>query len=211
MFKSVFCLADNQEHAQRIVDRLLNVGFDNDAISVLMANTSERGTEFVEHDVVVERNFEVEREVDAGTFHKRGKPLMKGRKGVISNATKSPEGATTGAVAGGIIGGSLGLLAGIGALAIPGLGPFIAAGPLMAALAGSGVGGSLGLVVGALVGLGIPEYEAKKYEVGLQSGDVLICVHAADSDEVDRAKEVFHNEGAHAISTSKEKVKSGRK
>src|SRR6478735_5673014 len=92
--------------------------------------------------------------------------------------TKAPEGATAGAGTGAVIGGALGWLAGIGALAIPGLGPFIAAGPIMAALAGVGVGGAVGGVTGALIGLGIPEYEAKRYEGRLQKGGILLSVHS---------------------------------
>jgi tetrahydromethanopterin S-methyltransferase subunit C len=91
--------------------------------------------------------------------------------------TKAPEGTTTGVAAGGTIGGTLGLLAGIGALAIPGVGPFIAAGPIMGALAGLGVGGAVGGLVGALVGMGMPEYEAKRYEGRIKAGGVLLSVH----------------------------------
>jgi hypothetical protein len=117
-------------------------------------------------------------------------------------ATKAPEGATTGATTGGVTGGVLGLLAGIGALAIPGVGPFIAAGPIMAALSGAAIGAGTGGIVGALVGLGIPEIEAKRYEGKLKSGNYLIAVHAADGDQKDRAKEIFKNAGAEDISTS---------
>src|SRR5206468_4762230 len=92
--------------------------------------------------------------------------------------TKAPEGATTGAGTGAVVGGALGWLAGIGALAIPGLGPFIAAGPIMAALAGAGVGGTVGGVTGALIGLGIPEYEAKRYEGRITKGGILLSVHS---------------------------------
>ena len=95
--------------------------------------------------------------------------------------TKAPEGTTTGVTAGGIIGGTLGVLAGIGTLAIPGLGPFIAAGPIMAGLAGLGVGGAVGGIVGSLIGMGIPEYEAKRYEGRLKSGGVLLSVHCDTS------------------------------
>lgn len=119
--------------------------------------------------------------------------------------TKAPEGTTTGAVTGGTIGGTLGLLAGIGALAIPGLGPFIAAGPIMAALAGVGVGGTVGGLVGALVGMGIPEYEAKRYEGRVKDGGVLLSVHCATSEEVTRAKEILKRTGADDISSSGEK------
>src|SRR6476619_4469691 len=117
-------------------------------------------------------------------------------------ATKAPEGATTGAATGGVTGGVLGLLAGIGALAIPGVGPFIAAGPIMAALSGAAIGATTGGVVGGLIGLGIPEIEAKRYEGKLKSGNYLIAVHAGDGEEVDHAKEVFKNAGAEDICTS---------
>lgn len=117
-------------------------------------------------------------------------------------ATKAPEGATTGAVTGGVTGGVLGLLAGIGALAIPGVGPFIAAGPIMAALGGSAIGATTGGVVGGLIGMGIPEIEAKRYEDKLKSGNYLIAVHAHDGDQTDRAKEIFKAAGAEDITTS---------
>ena len=119
--------------------------------------------------------------------------------------TKAPEGTTTGVTAGGIVGGTLGLLAGIGALAIPGLGPFIAAGPIMGALAGLGVGGAVGGLIGALVGMGIPEYEAKRYEGRLKEGGVLLSVHCMDSDEVSRAKELLKQTGAEDIASTGEK------
>ena len=107
-------------------------------------------------------------------------------------ATKAPEGAAAGVTTGGVIGGTLGLLAGVGLLAIPGLGPFIAAGPIMAGLAGLGVGGAVGGVTGALVGMGIPEFEAKRYEGRLQKGGILLSVHCDTSDEIKRAKEVMN-------------------
>ena len=118
--------------------------------------------------------------------------------------TKAPEGTTTGATTGGVIGGTLGLLAGIGALAIPGVGPFIAAGPIMAALAGVGVGGTVGGLVGALVGMGIPEYEAKRYEAFVNQGKCLVAVHADDSDWAKRAKEVLDRAGAFDVDTKSE-------
>ena len=113
--------------------------------------------------------------------------------------TKAPEGATTGGVAGGVLGGALGWLVGIGALAIPGVGPFIAAGPIMAALGGAAVGGAVGGIAGALIGLGIPEYEAKRYEGKIRSGNVLISVHTEDGDEVKRVKEIFKRYNAEDI------------
>lgn len=118
--------------------------------------------------------------------------------------TKAPEGTTTGATTGGVIGGTLGLLAGIGALAIPGVGPFIAAGPIMAALAGVGVGGTVGGLVGALVGMGIPEYEAKRYEGHIKDGGVLLSAHCDTSEEISRAKKILEQTGARDISSTGE-------
>lgn len=122
--------------------------------------------------------------------------------------TKVPEGATTGVTAGGVIGGTLGLLAGIGSLAIPGVGPFIAAGPIMGALAGLGVGGTVGGLIGALVGLGMPEYEAKRYEGRVKDGGVLLSVHCHDSHDVSRAKDLLKETGADDIASAAEKVAS---
>jgi len=118
--------------------------------------------------------------------------------------TKAPEGATTGAGTGAVVGGTLGLLAGIGALAIPGLGPFIAAGPIMGALAGVGTGGVVGGLIGALIGMGIPEYEAKRYEGLVKQGRILLSVHCDNSDWVKRAKSVLERTGAEDISSSGE-------
>ncbi len=122
--------------------------------------------------------------------------------------TKAPEGTTTGATAGGAIGGTLGLLAGIGALAIPGLGPFIAAGPIMGALAGLGAGAATGGIIGALVGMGIPEYEAKRYEGHLKDGGVLLSVHCDDSDWVGKAKDILQRAGAQDVASAGEKAVS---
>lgn len=116
--------------------------------------------------------------------------------------TKAPEGAVTGAAAGGVLGGTLGLLAGIGALAIPGVGPFIAAGPLLAALSGAAAGATVGGITGGLVGLGIPELEAKRYENRIVEGNMLISVLAETGDEVRRAKDVLEKAGAEDISVT---------
>src|SRR6202044_2027379 len=154
---AVFGIYQNEKQAERTVDDLLEAGFLNDDISVLLPDN--KGTKDFAHD----------------------------------KSTKAPEGATAGVTTGGVIGGTLGLLAGIGALAIPGVGPFIAAGPIMAALAGVGVGGAVGGFTGALIGLGIPEYEAKRYEGRLQKGAILLSVHCDTSDEIKRAKEIMKN------------------
>ena len=122
----------------------------------------------------------------------------------IRKETKAPEGATTGAETGAVIGGGLGWLVGIGALAIPGVGPFIAAGPIVAALAGVGVGGAVGGIAGALVGLGIPEYEAKRYEGRVRQGGILLSVHSDNSEWTKRAKEILEHTGAQDISSTGE-------
>jgi hypothetical protein len=118
--------------------------------------------------------------------------------------TKAPEGAATGATSGAVIGGGLGWLAGIGALAIPGLGPFIAAGPIMAALAGAGAGGVVGGLTGALVGMGIPEYEAKRYEGRIKDGGILLSVHSDNSEWTKKAKQILERTGAQDISSTGE-------
>jgi len=114
--------------------------------------------------------------------------------------TKAPEGAAAGAGTGGILGGGLGWLVGIGSLAIPGVGPFIAAGPIMAALGGAALGAAVGGLTGALVGMGIPEYEAKQYEGKIRKGNILLSVHTDSGEEVTRAKEIFKRDGAQDIS-----------
>lgn len=122
--------------------------------------------------------------------------------------TKAPEGTTAGVLGGGTLGGTLGLLAGLGALAIPGVGPLIAAGPIMGALAGLGIGGAVGGLVGALVGLGIPEYEAKRYEGRVNDGGILVSVHCESSEEISRAKDVLKAAGGEDIASSGEKAVS---
>jgi hypothetical protein len=132
-------------------------------------------------------------------------PENLGSKEIATNkATKAPEGATTGASTGAVVGGALGWLAGIGALAIPGVGPFIAAGPIVAALAGLGVGGAVGGFTGALVGLGIPEYEAKRYEGRIKKGGILVSVHCDTSDEITAAKKIMEQTGAEDVSSTSE-------
>jgi hypothetical protein len=121
-------------------------------------------------------------------------------------STKAPEGAATGAGSGAILGGALGLLAGIGALAIPGVGPLIAAGPIMAALAGVGVGGAVGGFTGALIGLGIPEYEAKRYEGHVKKGGILLSVHCDTSVDIKRAKDIMKITGGKDISSTGESL-----
>jgi len=165
---AVYGLYQTRSHVENAVDTLLENGFRNEDISVLMPEN--QGTK----DFAAEKN------------------------------TKAPEGATAGAGTGAVVGGTLGLLAGIGALAIPGLGPFIAAGPIMGALAGAGTGGVVGGVIGALVGMGIPEFEAKRYEGMIREGKILLSVHCDNSDWVKRAKEILERTGGKDVSSAGE-------
>ena len=126
----------------------------------------------------------------------------------VEKETKAPEGAATGAGTGAVVGGALGWLVGIGLLAIPGVGPFIAAGPIMAALAGAGAGGLAGGIAGALIGMGIPEYEAKRYEGRINKGGILLSVHTDDSDWKNRGKEILEHTGAEDIGSRKESGES---
>lgn len=119
-------------------------------------------------------------------------------------STKAPEGATAGVTTGGVVGGALGWLIGIGTLAIPGVGPFIAAGPIMAALSGVAIGATVGGIAGALIGMGIPEYEAKRYEGKIREGGILISVTASDNESIAEIKDVFESWGAFDISTANE-------
>jgi hypothetical protein len=169
MASSVFCLADSEDQAARIVTDLQASGFSNNDISVLF------------HDKIGTRDF-------AHEHH-----------------TKAPEGASVGAGTGGVLGGVVGLLAGIGSLAIPGVGPLIAAGPIMATLGGAAVGAAVGGLTGALVGLGIPEFEAKVYEGKIRSGNILIACHTRTSDDVKRAKDIFQACGATDVTTGGER------
>jgi len=122
----------------------------------------------------------------------------------IKKDTKAPEGTAAGATTGAVVGGTLGWLAGIGALAIPGVGPLIAAGPIVAALTGVGVGGAIGGIAGALIGMGIPEYEAKRYEGRVKEGGILLSVHADDSNWTKKAKDILERTGATDVASTGE-------
>lgn len=193
--KAVFGLAKSDEHATRIINRLQDAGFNTECLSVVVFDRDSRLTR---------KTVTGELETNPEYFSK-STPVRQ-KRGTLSHEkhTKAPEGATTGAVTGGIIGGAIGLLAGLGAIAIPGLGALVAAGPILAALSGSAVGGGVGLLVGALAGLGIPEFEAKKYVDSLKAGHILICVDAANSKELSRAKEILEQEHAEDVSVVRE-------
>jgi hypothetical protein len=168
MKKAVFCIAQNVDQAEVIVDRLKLANFSNNDISVLFPDKS--GTQDFAHE----------------------------------KHTKSPEGAAIGGATGLGVGAILGWLAGIGSLAIPGVGPLIAAGPIMGALSGAAVGAATGGLTGSLIGLGIPEYEAKRYEGKIKGGNALISVHTESSEALDRAKSIFEQAHAEDISSTAE-------
>jgi len=171
---AVFGIYRTVEQAEDGVDALVQAAFSNTDISVLVPERPDGSNQQGSREFAHEKN------------------------------TKAPEGTTTGAATGGAIGGTMGLLAGIGALAIPGLGPFIAAGPIVAALAGAGAGSVAGGIVGALIGMGIPEYEAKRYEGRVKKGGILLSVHSDDSDWTARAKRILEQTGAEDISSTGE-------
>ena len=122
----------------------------------------------------------------------------------LEKGTKAPEGAATGAGAGAVLGGTFGWLAGVGALAIPGVGPLLVAGPIAAALSGAAVGGAVGGITGSLIGMGIPEYEAKRFEGKIRKGGILLSVHTENSDRAQQARQIFDQAEAHDISTATE-------
>lgn len=192
MRQAVFCIARDESQTNRIIDRLRNSGFANENISVLFSENNRLKSEKITEDPTKDSSF-VKNHSSIG--HEKH--------------TKAPEGATTGTITGGIIGGAIGLLIGIGAIVIPGLGAFIAAGPLIAALSGAAVGGGIGLITGALIGLGIPEMEAKLYESSLKAGHILVCVHCDTHDQIHHVKEIFKECDASQICTAEE-VKSSR-
>lgn len=194
MKKSIFCLVNNQEHADRLVEKLVSSNFIAEDISLLVAEGPSSTLRKVKnaHENRTLESTSTSTEYDKNRAHDLG----------TEDSTKAPEGSTTGAWAGGIMGGSLGLLTGMGAIAIPGLGAFVAAGPIVAALSGSAMGGVTGLLIGALVGYGIPEYEAKRYEEGIKGGKILLAVLARDSDQVENAKTIMQAAGAKNSSSS---------
>lgn len=197
MSKVVFALANNRDHADLIVKNLITAGIPDDNISVLISD--KEGQLYFE---------DTNNELQTDYFESSVNPSKKNKGGELTHEkhSKAPEGGVIGAAAGGIIGGSLGLLAQIGLLSVPGVGPFIAAGPLMAALSGTAIGGGVGLVVGALVGLGLPEFEAVKYEKKVRDGGVLVCVHVDNEEEIENVENHLEKDGAKDICSTSEKT-----
>ena len=179
---AVFGLVKSETQARSAVAALESAGFIATEISILSSS--------VDYDI--------------NGFEQAG--FAKTREVALTNATKAPEGATTGAATGGVLGGLAGWLVGIGALAIPGAGPFVAAGPILAALSGAALGATAGGLTGALIGYGIPEYEAKLYAGKLESGHILIGVHAIDCNEADAAKKALEDVGAEDIKITSEVI-----
>lgn len=188
---AIFGIVKTDSQARSAVAELERSGFLASDISVLSHSDNQSGV--IENDGAV---------VDSTPSSINGKTRDVGH----TNATKAPEGATTGGVTGGVLGGVAGWLVGIGALAIPGVGPFVAAGPILAALSGAAIGAAAGGVAGALVGYGIPEYEAKLYAGRLEEGNILIGVHATTSEEADAAKAALEAAGAEDIKVTSEVV-----
>ncbi len=188
---AVFGIVENETQAQAAVVALESVGFASPDISVLGGSADASG-------VVVPAGVEYA-DVDP-TVDINGKTREVGH----TNTTKAPEGTTVGVTTGGVLGGVAGWLVGIGALAIPGVGPFVAAGPILAALSGAAIGAAAGGVAGALVGYGIPEYEANLYAGKLKEGHILIGVHAVNSDEAAAAKKALESVKAQDIKVTSE-------
>lgn len=212
--QAVYGIIGTRAQAEKLVQALVDQGVNPHDISILSSQNDEF-KEFSSTSFTADanRNWRTEERVTtypAGQV--RQEFVQKDAQDVAGDYsglahekhTKAPEGATTGATTGGLIGGALGLLAGIGALAIPGMGPFIAAGPLMATLSGIGAGGTLGGIIGALIGSGIPEYEAKRYENRLKEGGILLSVRALSDDWADRVKDIMQKHGAEDVSVSSE-------
>lgn len=185
--ETVYGIVPDRATAEKIIQALLDAGISRDHISFLSSNKDE----FLDVSDY-NRNWRNEDRLNKDNPN----------AGLATEKhTKAPEGAAAGMTAGGIIGGALGLLAGIGALAIPGVGPLIAAGPLLATLSGIGAGGAIGSIIGALAGLGIPEYEAKRYQNLLKEGGILFAVQV-DSEQAQRVKELLIQYGAEDVNIS---------
>jgi hypothetical protein len=209
--QAIYCIVANRIKAEELIKSLVDFGVSSQDISFLssqkeewqdFSNSPEANKNWRTEDRVTNYPAGNLKHAHNDDFDTTGTSTLGTEK-----HTKAPEGATAGATAGGIIGGTIGLLAGIGALSIPGLGPFIAAGPIMATLSGIGVGGTLGGVVGALAGLGLTEYQAKLYKDRLESGNILIAVRApsANTQAIEKIMKQYHAED---ISTSATEVSS---
>ena len=198
---AVFGIYSTRDGVERATDALLQSGFTTNDISVLLPESlgNSRPAVSTEGTPLAGSVAGSAARTPVGVTDTRDHKDI----GTVKN-TKAPEGAAAGASTGAVIGGTLGLLAGIGLLAIPGVGPLIAAGPIMASLAGLGIGGAVGGFTGALIGMGIPEYEAKKYEGRLKKGGILFSVHCDTSEQIKRAKEIVARTGGEDISSTGE-------
>lgn len=194
MKKSVVAIVKSQHQADKLVDDLRAAGFTDSDISVLMRDSRTGGL----------------RDTQTGSaFDEDEPPRGKQTNLGLEKGSKAGTGGATGAAAGGIIGGTIGLLAGLGTIAIPGLGALVAAGPILGALSGSAVGGSVGLITGSLVGLGVPEIEAKVFEGQLKEGGVLVAAHCANDQEIEQAKKICKANGVEKCCCTTETSASG--
>ena len=200
--QTVYGIVSNRAKSEKVIQALVDAGIPSRNISFLSGQGNEF-TEFSSSHVESQRNWRSEDRLSDDAREAERTSERQGGLGTEKH-TKAPEGATTGGITGGLIGGTLGLLAGIGALAIPGVGPFIAAGPLMATLGGIGVGAVTGGLVGSLIGLGIPEFEAKRYENRLKEGGILIAILVNDDHLAERAKDILERQGAEDVTISSE-------
>lgn len=195
MGKQTICgLIANKSEAEKIILKLVETGIDASKISVLSSQTEAMRESTVDSAT---RNWRTETRIP-----KNGEAFAQTAKSKFETHTHAAEGATAGATTGGVVGGTLGLLVGIGALAIPGIGPLVAAGPLLAALSGLGAGGTLGGIIGALIGVGIPEKHARHYEHSLKEGEILISVNAQNDKETTRVLDILQKHGARNVTVS---------
>lgn len=206
--QAIYGIVSSRKNAEQLIQRLVEAGVRSQDISILSSQSPEFKEFANTHPSVGgTRNWRSEDRLADYTTDAKGELYSSNRaQGRIGTEkhSKAPEGATAGGVTGGIIGGTLGLLAGIGALAIPGMGPFIAAGPLLGALSGLGAGGALGGIIGGLIGAGIPEYEAKRYENRLKEGGVLLSVLTDNELLANRVRDLLQREGAEDVTISSE-------
>lgn len=203
--QSIGGLVANRADAEKIITSLVEAGVNPNEISILSSQEEEWNMSALQRS---SRNWRTEKRVPNGAVDQKSNRLEEDKHPKLEKHTHAAEGATAGATTGGVLGGTLGLLVGIGVLAIPGIGPLVAAGPLMAALSGIGAGGTIGSILGALIGVGIPEKEAQHYEHGLKKGSILISAWAYDENQVKRIVDILQEKGAQNISVSAEAAPS---
>lgn len=209
--QSISGLVSNKADAEKIILTLVQAGVNPNEISLLSSQEEVLDSSSKRPAQEASRNWRNENRTPAYPFGKEGENLSQPREDKLERHTHAAEGATAGATTGCVLGGTLGLLAGIGALAIPGIGPLVAAGPLMAALSGIGAGGTIGSILGALIGAGIPEKEAQHYENRVKEGNILLSACAHDENQAKRILDILQQKGAKNISISTETAAAVKK